>query len=138
MDPNLAIITQNAMLLAIFDPSALATWIVGGATICTMVFLAALGSYMGSVRSVGKIEVIISNNHGETMTAIAALRSDQISLRQWVEDISKGDTPHIATINAKLDEHGRVIDDHGHRLTKLEIEHAAQMGRSGCQVKANP
>ena len=119
------------MLITQIDPTAMATWIIGGVTVLTMVILAALGSYYGSVRSVGKIEVVIEKNHGETMVAIGKLETSQQGLHSWVESIAEGDTPHIATINAKLDEHGRVLDDHGRRVSKLEIEHAARPNK-GC------
>ena len=119
------------MMFATFDPTALATWIVGGTTVLTMMILAALGSYYGSIRSVGKIEVIIERNHGETMVAIGKLEESHDGLHAWVESIAQGRSPHIATINTKLDEHSRVIDDHGRRISKIEIEHAERKGR--CQ-----
>ena len=112
------------MLIADIDPTALATW----ATVATMVILAALGSYFGSVRSVGKIEVAIEKNHGETMSAIASLETSQDGLHNWVESIAQGKSPHIATINAKLDEHGRTIENHGQRLTIIELAHARRVG----------
>ena len=115
------------------DPTALATWIIGGVTVLTMVILAALGSYYGSVRSVGKIEVVIEKNHGETMVAIGKLESQQDGLHDWVESIAAGKSPHIATINATLDEHGRTLEDHGKRLSHIEIEHAQRTGMRGCR-----
>ena len=123
------------MLTADFDPTAMATWIVGGITVFTMVILAALGSYYGSIRSVAKIENLIERNHGETMVAIGKLETAQNALHGWVESISEGKSPHIATINAKLDEHGRYIYDHGRRLSRIEIEYAQRIGAGDCGNK---
>ena len=122
------------MMIAAFDPSALATWVVGGITVLTMVGLAGLGAYLGSVRSVNAIRVAIVENHGETMTRLGTLETNMTNMHGWVENIADGNTPHIAEIKARLNEHGQYINDHGRRIGWLEIEHAKRSG-SHCEEK---
>jgi hypothetical protein len=129
----------------LIDPTAFATWIVGGATIITMVVLAGLGSYLGSIRSVGKIKADMTENfgkietkqaenHGVIKESLAEVKTTVADTRIWVQDIAQGKSPHIATINAKLDEHGRTLEDHGRRIGTIEHEHTVQMAKGGCKL----
>ena len=35
---------------------------------------------------------------------------------------------------AKLDEHGRTLEDHGRRIGTIEHEHTVQMAKGGCKL----
>ena len=120
-------------ILAQIDPTATATWIVGLLTVIVMIGLAAAGSYLGSVRSVGKIETKMAENHGDAKADMVEIKTQVASMHDWVESIASGKSPHIAEINTKLAHHEKAIDSHEHRISTIE-QHCASnhpVGLSG-------
>jgi hypothetical protein len=102
-----------------------------------MIILAALGSYLGSVRSVNRIEVSVAELYGrlqkDMMIELSGMRTDiaKIStsadgLLRWVTEISHGNSPHVAEIRTTIVDHGKRLDDHEERIGGIEIECARQ------------
>jgi len=116
------------MLFSQITPDALATYIVGGATIAAMVILAGIGSYMGSVRSVGKIEVKMADQHGQTREAVARVETAVDSIHEKLEAVGQGRSPHIAEIRTKIEAHDEQLKEHDERIGKIEIVCATQHG----------
>ena len=114
-------------LTAVMDQTALATW----AGVFVMILVAVIGWWISSMKGVGKIDVkleqqntAIAKNHGENVAAIGKVETKIENLSDWLESVAKGNSPHIAEIHVRLDQHDHQISDQGKRLTSIEMEHA--------------
>ena len=127
------------MLVAVWDATAVGTWVGAG----LLALIAILSAWFGSMRSVQAVrEMLLSQTtliKTEFLRELANLRIEVSkiaetlgNLREWGTGIEAGDTPHIATIKAELVQVETMLDDHGQRIHVLETEHNQQMGRGGC------
>ena len=116
-----------AELISEIDWTAIGTW----AGVIVVIACAAVGSYIGSIRTVNKIEVSVAQLYGklqkEMMIELSAMRADiariaasAVALHDWVEAISSGDTPHIATMTKELSQHESTLEDHSRRIITAE------------------
>jgi len=132
---------MSIFLLSELDWTAVGTW----AGVAVVVVLAALGSYTGSIRTVGKIQTSMAEQYGELregfIEELSGLRGEVCkiaanlgNLREWVQSIDSGATPHVAQMREQIAQMNAALGDHGHRIHILESEHSQMKGK--CRPQA--
>jgi hypothetical protein len=93
------------MLFGELDSMTIATYIVGFLTILVLAITSAGAAFAGSVRTSGKIETKMAEQHGENKASIAGIVAGVDAIKCRVEDIADGKTAHVGEIVARLDGH---------------------------------
>jgi hypothetical protein len=70
--------------------------------------------------SVGGIVLTIIWRTGTLSWRLGSMENNQLSVKEWLKDITEGKCPVGAKHDATLEAHSERLDNHEHRIGKLE------------------